>query len=169
MEDRQYLITETVIKMNKSINLFIIISTLLLISCKSKNTIKVKADLTFKSISFLSAYGASEQQLKSLNKQIDSLNADKKNLTEETKLLVYFEKLRNLDLLNNPYIFIQYNKDSIIPVYLSNAEFEKVKDFRYAVLFNENKKIELELHLEKKEENIYYSENITSVKKVDKE
>ncbi|CAM1360646.1 hypothetical protein [Tenacibaculum xiamenense] len=153
--------------MNKTINLLTIITSLFLISCESNNIIKTRADLTFKSISFMSAYGASEEEYEKLNRQIDSLVLNKNSLTEEQKLFIYFKKLRNLKLLNKPYIFIRLDQDSILPVYLSYTEYDKVKSFRHVELFDENKKVELELDLIKKSDNIYYSENITSIKKVD--
>ncbi|RBW59159.1 hypothetical protein DS884_05260 [Tenacibaculum sp. E3R01] len=144
------------------------IFSLLFVSCKTKSNEKAKAELTFKSISFMSAYGATDKELNDLNKKIDDVLLNKRNeiISEEEKLYQYFGKLRNLNLLEKPYIFLRFNKDSILPVYLSENEFNKVKNFKQIDLFKEGKKVIIELDLVKKNNTIYYSNNIVSIIKV---
>lgn len=115
----------------------------------------------------MSAYGASNQELNDLNKKIDKvlLREGNKNISEEEKLYQYFGKLRDLNLLKKPYIFLRFNKDSIQPVYLSENEFNKIRKFTQVDLFNERKKVIVELEIVKKNNNIYYSDNIISIKK----
>ncbi|WP_147239376.1 hypothetical protein [Tenacibaculum sp. E3R01] len=154
--------------MRKTSIFFIMIFSLLFVSCKTKSNEKAKAELTFKSISFMSAYGATDKELNDLNKKIDDVLLNKRNeiISEEEKLYQYFGKLRNLNLLEKPYIFLRFNKDSILPVYLSENEFNKVKNFKQIDLFKEGKKVIIELDLVKKNNTIYYSNNIVSIIKV---
>ena len=154
--------------MRKTSIFFIMIFSLLFVSCKTKSNEKAKAELTFKSISFMSAYGATDKELNDLNKKIDDVLLNKRNeiISEEEKLYQYFGKLRNLNLLKKPYIFLRFNKDSILPVYLSEDEFNKVKNFKQIDLFKEGKKVLIELELMKKNNTICYSNNIISIKKV---
>lgn len=154
--------------MRKTSVFFIMIFSLFFVSCKTKSNEKAKAELTFKSISFMSAYGATDKELNDLNKKIDDVLLNKRNeiISEEEKLYQYFGKLRNSNLIEKPYIFLRFNKDSILPVYLSENEFNKVKNFKQIDLFKEGKKILIELDLVKKNNTIYYSNNIISIKKV---
>ncbi|WP_435261335.1 hypothetical protein [Tenacibaculum sp. nBUS_03] len=143
---------ENVIKNEKNKCFFIMIFSLFFVSCKTKSNEKAKAELTFKSISFMSAYGATDKELNDLNKKIDDVLLNKRNeiISEEEKLYQYFGKLRNLNLLEKPYIFLRFNKDSILPVYLSENEFNKVKNFKQIDLFKEGKKVLIEFDLVKK-------------------
>lgn len=137
-------------------------------SCQNENTNIEKADLTFRSISFASAYGASDEEYKLLLSQIDDSLSEKKNDEDENiKLLKYFNELRKYNLLRNPYIFLMLKDGSIITAYLSDKEYDKVKDIRHRDLIKEGKKAVVEIELIKKTENIYYSDNLIKIEKVE--
>lgn len=124
--------------------------------------------MTFRSISFASAYGASDEEYKSLLKQIDdSLKINKKDENENMKLLKSFNKLREHNLLRNPYIFLKLKDGSIITVYLAESEYDKIKNIRHRDLIKEGKKVVVEIELITKDENIYYSNNLIKIEKVE--
>lgn len=148
-------------------NILIIICAIVIFSCQN-NTKKVKADLSFRSISFASAYGADNTEFKRLLNDIDSVTKiDSKKLNEHGELLKFYKKLNKHDLLRSPYVFLNFGNDSIMTLYLSENEYSKVKDIKHIDLFKANKKVVLELEIEKKESNIYYSDNIITISKID--
>lgn len=137
------------------------------VSCNKANTQKIKADLTFRSISFASAYGANEYEYNVLIKTMDSVLKDKiNNRIEEVKRYEKFLKLKSHNLLRSPYIFLHLDKNSVITVYLSDKEYEKIKHIKHSDLLKENKKIVLELEIEKKDNTTYYSKKIIKINKV---
>ena len=133
-------------------------------SCQESKNV-VEADLTFKSISFMSAYGASDKEYSNLLMEMDSvLNTNIKN--ETYKLYQYLESLKNKNLLRNPYIFLKIKEDSVVTVYLSEKEYQKVKTFKHTDLFKQNKKVKVKIKLSEVGDNILYSDNILEIKKV---
>lgn len=140
---------------------------LLSFSCKVTKPKIIESELTFKSVSFMSFYGATDEQYEKLTKEIDSI-LNKTNVHEETaKLYKHYERLKKYDLLRKPYIFLETLDDSLITVFVSEKEYNKVKDISRIDLLKENKKIVLELEIKKKDSNIYYSDKIIKVTKVD--
>ncbi len=133
-------------------------------TCQDSSNI-IDADLTFKSISFMSAYGASDKEYSDLLIEMDSvLNTNNKN--ETYKLYQHFNNLKNENLLRNPYIFLKIKKDSVVTVYLSEDEYQKVKNFKHADLHKENKKVSLKMKLTKVGDDILYSDDIIEVNKI---
>ncbi|MGJ8591208.1 MAG: hypothetical protein ACSHXF_01595 [Aquaticitalea sp.] len=140
-------------------------SILLFLSCNKKEYLVVEADLTFNSISFMSAYGASEEEYATLNHDMDSvlMNPTK---NETTKLYKHFSKLKEKDLLKSPYIFLKIDNDSVLPVYVSDKQYVKVRGIKHIDLVKENKKAILKIKLSKIDNNIYFSDSIIEVKKI---
>ncbi|GAA4275276.1 hypothetical protein U6A24_18070 [Aquimarina gracilis] len=155
---------------NKRKFISIIVLTLInFYSCqKVEESKNVKADLTFKSITFASAYGATKDQYEEYIKEMDSVlrNEGLELSKEKIKLYKYHSKLRDHDLLRLPYIFLHFGKDSVITVYVSENEYEKVKNIKHIDLLNEGKKAIIELEMIKKDSAIYYSDNIIDISKV---
>ena len=136
----------------------------LLISCKEIKYQKIKADLTFQSISFANAYGANDKQYLKLTKDIENVLNGSKNSDKETlKLYKHFSKLKKHNLLKSPYIFLSLERDSVITVFLSEKEYQKVKNIKHIDLLKKNKKVIIELDLEEKDSSVYYSNNIIKV------
>jgi len=149
-------------------NISIVIFAFIIFSCES-NREKIKADLSFRSISFASAYGANNKEFDKLLIDIDSVSKiGNMKLNQHGKLLKFYKKLNNHNLLRSPYIFLNFGNDSIMTLYLSEKEYSKVKDIKHIDLFKANQKVVLELEIEKKDSNIYYSNNIITVSKIDK-
>ncbi len=150
------------------LRLFRLLFIFLLVSCSKNSKQIVKAELTFPSISFASAYGANDVEYKKLVQEIDSTlkNIGDEN-NEKVKLYKYFSKLKNHNLLRSPYIFLHFDEDSIMTVYLSESQYKKVKHLKHIDLYKENKKVVLKLEVEKRDNNIFYSNNIINISKVE--
>ena len=147
---------------------FIAFLSLLVFSSCSENTTTITADLTFISVSFSNFYGASDEGYASLLHQVDSIVTHKKDTSDSNlKLSKYFKKLEKLNLLRVPSIFLKIEKDSTITLFLSEDQHEKVKHFKHRDLYKEGKKVMLQLQLQDKGDNIYYSDSIIKVEKVD--
>lgn len=146
---------------------FLLILLCLLIACEEDNTEKIKADLTFRSVTFSSLYGATDEKYESLVREIDSTLENSNEDTQSLELYNHFKTLQKLSLLRAPYIFLNIEKDSVITLYLDEAEYEKVKEIKHIDLLKEGKKIVLELELIEKVKGVYYSKNILNITKVD--
>ncbi|QHI37374.1 hypothetical protein IMCC3317_27530 [Kordia antarctica] len=145
----------------------LILFCFLFIACGKQKTERLKADLTFRSVTFSSFYGATDERYESLVREMDSTLQNFKKEDGNVKLCRQFKKLQKLSLLRSPFIFLNIEKDSTITVYLDEKEYTKVKHIKHVDLFREGKKAVLELEVIEKEKGIYYSENIIAVKKVD--
>ncbi|NRD22373.1 hypothetical protein HNV10_03915 [Winogradskyella litoriviva] len=147
--------------------LLILIIGLLLTACKKNNTKTIKADLTFRSISFNSAYGGTDEKISEINEYFDSIRKLEKPRKSDLELSNYFQKLKDNDLFELPYIFLLLEKDSVITVHLTEKEYAKVKDIRHVDLYKKKKKMKLEIELTQLDSSIFYSENILKVEEVD--
>ena len=83
------------------------------------------------------------------------------------QLAKYFEKLKQNDLLELPYIFLLVENDSILTVHLTEKEYDKVKDFRHVDLYRKKKKVQLEIELKQVDSGMYFSDNLINVMEVD--
>lgn len=149
----------------RKVLIFFILS--ILISCQESDKNIVVADLTFKSISFNSAYGGTQKQVEELNRYIDSIGELSNPKTGDKEIADYFNKLKENDLFNLPYIFLLVEKDSVITVHLEESEYTKVKDFSQKDLFEDKKKVELEIELKQLDSDLFYSDQIIRVSKID--
>ena len=145
--------------------LLTIILILTIISCEQKET--TKADLSFKLISWGSFYGAEPEQIEKFEKIFDSISKNPKSKKQDKDLNDFFLRLKDNGLFTSPYINLRIGTDSTLVVYLSESEYKKVKDFDHNDLLKQNKKVELELDIIKKDIDIYYAERIISVNEVD--
>lgn len=68
--------------------------------------------------------------------------------------------------MRNPYIFLKIKNDSVITVYLSEEEHQKVKNFKHVDLYKKNKKVSLKIKLSKLDNDIFYSDDIIKVNKI---
>ena len=73
--------------------LYILTIGLLLTACKKDNTKTIKADLTFRSISFNSAYGGTDEKISEINEYFDSIRKLEKPRKSDLELSNYFQKL----------------------------------------------------------------------------
>jgi len=135
------------------------------ISCQEKEY--TSADLSFKLISANSLYGADEVDIQRFEKIFDSIRKDPNAKKKEIELFNFYSKLKENDLFTSPYIHLQIEKDSSLIVYLSEDEYQKVKEFDHTDLLMRKKKVSLKLDIEKKDEGIYVVNEIISVHETD--
>jgi len=114
-----------------------------------------------------SFYGAEPEQIEKAEKIFDSIRTNPNSKKQDKELSKYFLRLKNKGLYTSPYINLRIGTDSTLVVYLSEFEYKKIKDFNHNDLLKRNKKVELELDIVKKDIDIYYAEQIISVKEVD--
>ena len=114
----------------------------IIVSCDS-NKKKIKADLSFRSIVFTTAYGADTKNYDRVIKEVDSnVNSYNKNDSvnyNTYKLNQHILKLHKLGLLKLPNAYLHFGSDSIMEVHISEREYEKIKNFRQIDLQKENK------------------------------
>jgi len=143
--------------------LFVVL--LLIISCSKGDTIK--GDLFFKLVDFGSYYNADDDWIESFEKKMDSV-MNTPNVSENWRESYEFiQKLKKNGLIKKPHIYLQLPYDSVVRIYLSGKEYEKVKDFSKSELQKTGFKVQIELEFEKKDEGLYYSDRIIEVKKVE--
>ena len=145
----------------------ILIIGLLFTACKKESTETIKADLTFRSISFNSAYGGTDEQIAKINAEFDSILKAENPRKSDYQLAKYFEKLKEHDLFELPYIFLLVENDSVLTVHLTEKEYDKVKDFRHVDLYRKKKKVQLEIELKQLDSGMYFSDNLIKVMEVD--
>jgi hypothetical protein len=148
--------------MKRLLTLFLILT---IFSCGQKEI--TKADLSFKLISWGSFYGAEPEQIEKFEKLFDSIRKNPNAQKQDKELDNFFLRLKEKGLFTSPYINLRIGNDSTLVVYLSETEYEKVKDFNHNDLQKRNKKVELELEIVKKDVDIYYAERILSLNEVD--
>ena len=144
---------------------------LLMVASCQKNIKTVKADLSFRSIIFTSAYGADTKDYDKIIKKIDSsvnnYNSNENSNFNTYQLNKHILKLHSLGLLKLPHAYLHFGSDSIMEVHISEKEYKKIEDFKQIDLRKENKKILIELDVEEIDSGIYFSDNIRNVIKVD--
>ena len=139
--------------------LFLLFS-ILLFSCKHSGSIK--GDLYFKLIDLTSPSGLTDEKAKNIEKIIDSMVSDKKN----KELVDYYKKVIKHNLLKNTYLQLE-TENGIKKVYLNSKEYNKIKHFKLSDLQEKSKKVTIELIAKELEKDIFYSEEIISIKEVD--
>ena len=142
------------------------IIALVIISCTSKPESSVKTvELTFQSVAMDFFYGATEAQFEEIIKEVDSSLANDPNQESHT-LARHLKKLEEMKLLRKPYILAYDANDTQIKIYLDAQEYQKVENFTYRDLYNEGKKVMLQLELIKKDTLLYYSNHIKQITKI---
>jgi len=127
----------------------------------------IKGELTFQKISFMSLYEATDSIYQSFLNEIDStLLLGENDENQNYELYSHFDKLRENEILRNPYVFLRDESDSTIVVYLSEIEYDKIKEYKHSDLIEDHKKVVITLEVNLLDENIYYSDKIIDHKKV---
>lgn len=126
----------------------------------------LEGDLFFQHISMMSLYGITDKQFYQFENEIDSIISSGNARPHELMLYEHFDRLREKGLLRNPYVFLRMEPDSVMAVYLSESQYEKVKDYSLQELIKSHQKVSLKLLVEKLDERVYYSDSIISASKV---
>ena len=148
--------------MNRLLILILLSTTL---ACTQKET--VKGDLVVRLMDFGSYYGIDESQIVSYNKYLDSIQENPDVEEHDKEFYDFISKIKKYGLIKKPYIFLRLPDHAVYRIYLSDKEYEKVKKYTYWELQRMNKKVEIEIELEKKDEYLYYSDRILQVSEVE--
>ena len=148
----------------KIITLIFIIG-LLIISC-SKNDKEFEGDLYFKLIDIGSFYGADDENIARIEKSFDSIRRSKNAGKDELELIRVFDILKANDLLKSPWINLKTESD-IKKIYLSESEYEKLKEFDRNKLIADYKKVGLKIKVTELDSGIYYSDKISEIELTD--
>ena len=98
---------------------------------------------------------------------MDSLNNQENISEQDQKLIVTIKILKENDLIKKPFFHLKIDSTQIVTVYVSEEEYEKVKQFDRQKLINENKKVDVYLKGRIIEEGIVDCYEILSTEKVD--
>lgn len=142
-----------------------IVLLLIVFSCSKKSEV-LEGDLSFKLIEFVSFYGKKDFDIKNFEKQIDSLRFSKNTSKQDLEFIEAIDKLKKNNLLQSPWFYLK-TKDSIIKIFLSENDYDKIKKFSKDDLIKANKKVKLKLDLELKDKEIYVCNKIISLEVVE--
>ena len=78
-----------------------------------------------------------------------------------------YDKLKSENLLYSPFVEIKVNNDSIITLYLSKNDYDKIKVYRRHDLIDINKKIVIKAETKFLASGMVYCSKLLSVEKVD--
>ena len=121
--------------------LFLILIVLLDFSCHQDNK-TIEGDLYFGFFRFGSFYQQPDSLINEFKIYADTV--DIKNISAaDKKILTMYERLRNEDLLFNPFVELRIDNDSIIKLYLDTSDYDKIKIYKRQELQDSNKKIRI--------------------------
>jgi hypothetical protein len=138
---------------------------LFVIACNKKDEV-VEGDLFFKLVDFGSFYGRNDISIKSFEKKIDSIRWSKIASEQDLKIIKFITKLKKNNLLKSPWINLK-TKDTVIKIYLTEAEYNRLKKYNFRDLTERNRKVKLKLDLALKDTEIYFCNKILSIEEVD--
>ncbi len=134
-------------------------------SCSQKET--VKGELFFDLLDFGSFYGMEDEQIKKYDKYLDSVQNSPGVEEYQKDFYDFISRVKKNDLIDRPYVFLRLPSDSVLRIYLSDREYEKVSQYSYWELQRMSEKVEILLEIEKKDEGLYYSDRIIEVNEVE--
>jgi hypothetical protein len=119
----------------------------LILSSSTVEKRKFEGDLYFKLISIGSYYNADSFSVKRFDRTLDSLlKVDKQKLSKDNlELVKVYGGLKQHGLIHKLSFNIKIDSITNYIVYVNEAEFNKVKDFKQDDLIKENKKVRVEL------------------------
>src|SRR5690554_413067 len=145
--------------------LFLLLTTIfMLISCNS-NTKIISGDLYFKQVDWLNYYGANDGDKQEVQELIRALKENNSLRVTEEKIVKQHDKLEKLNLLESPYVRIKTEKDVKV-VFMTEDDFEKVKEYRLQDLLESNQKVSLKLEVEKVDDDFFMCKKIIQLHKV---
>lgn len=141
--------------------IYLLFFVILFISCHQTNK-TTKGDLFFKLVNISSPSGMSAEEISKIENRL-------KNVEENNnELIAYYRTLKSNNVLGNPYLLLKVNND-VQTIFLSKSEYEKIKLYTLDDLRKRNKKIEIELKIKKIDNDIFFSDEIISVKECEGE
>jgi len=124
--------------------LFVIGALICLTNCShaKRPTKKLEGDLYYSFFRIGNFYNQPDSIIQKVKLYIDTVN---RKLLDSSDLLdlVRYDLLKKENLLYSPFIDLRLDNESIIKVYLTSAEYEKIKVFKHRDLLDTKKKVRL--------------------------
>ncbi len=139
----------------------IIVIVLLLnsFSCEKTDKIILEGTVYIKLINVESFYGASKKTINTIKNSYNNNNQKK----GDTIFNLYSTLIKH-DLIDKPYFKIKTKDSDILNIYTNESEYQKVKKYLHD-LDKDKYKITVKLSCVKKEDDIYFTNDIISVEK----
>jgi len=145
--------------------LFLLLITIfILVSCNS-NTEIISGDLYFKQVDWLNYYGANDGDKQEVQELIRALKENNSLRVTEEKIVKQHDKLEKLNLLESPYVRIKTEKDVKV-VFMTEEDFEKVREYNLQDLLETNQKVNLKLEVEEVDTDFFMCKQIIEFYKV---
>lgn len=147
----------------------LLIIFVLIVACDNKpKTETLTADLYFTFFRISSYYNQPDSTVDRYENYFDTLNyeiADK----EQKKFFNQYKRLKEENLLYQPFVHVLTEKDSVATLYLETAEYNEIKKYKRKDLQKEGKKIKIQADVRMVSEGLFYCVNLRKVEKVDGE
>ena len=143
---------------------------ILFTSCKShqQNNKLIEGDLYYSWFRIGSFYNQPDSIIEKVKVYADTVNRKLLD-SNDLRFLKMYETLKAQNLLYNPYIELKLDNDSIIKVYFTINDYEKIKIYRRQELIDTKKKIRIKAEVKDLGKGMALSTNLISINKVDGE
>jgi hypothetical protein len=144
--------------------ILLLITIFILISCNS-NTEIISGDLYFKQVDWLNYYRENDSNKQEIQELFQAIKANSSLSITEEKMVNQYGKLEKLNLLDTPYIRIKTEKDVKV-VFMTEEDFEKVREYNLQDLLETNQKVNLKLEVEEVDTDFFMCKQIIEFYKV---
>jgi len=144
--------------------ILLLITIFILISCNS-NTEIISGDLYFKQVDWLNYYRENDSNKQEIQELFQAIKANSSLSITEEKMVNQYGKLEKLNLLDTPYIRIKTKKDVKV-VFMTEEDFEKVREYNLQDLLETNQKVNLKLEVEEVDTDFFMCKQIIEFYKV---
>lgn len=143
----------------------ILIILLIVLSCNDYNKTEIiEGEIFIKLIDFGSLYGASDDFKSKIKENIN--NPPKEDISQNDKSFSdFFKLLANHKLIDKPYFKMKLKNGLIVNIYTTENEYHKLLP-KLKDLNRDKEVIKIKIEAEKKEESIYFTDNIILIDKV---
>jgi len=151
--------------MKKISSIVLFISLLIFISSFQQKKEIIKGDLYFSWFRLGSFYNQPDSLVNAFKKYADTVDRTKIDGTDKLILAMY-DTLKKENLLFSPFVELRIGNDSIINLYLSKSDYDKIKIYKRKELQDKNKKVRIEVEARNLGHRMFLCERLVSVKKV---
>ncbi len=155
-------------KIRKLIICFTVGVLMALTNCNS-NEIQIKkieGDLYYSFFRLGSFHNLPDSIIQKMKFYADTVNRSQLD-SANLEFISKYDVLRNKDLLYSPFIDLKLDNDSIIKVYLTNSEYEKIKIFKRQDLIDTKKKVRIVVDVQNLGHGLALATKIISANKID--
>lgn len=141
-----------------------------LVNISELNSLKqvtITGELYFKLIDFSSLYGLPDSATQVFEHYFDSLAVTPKLSEKDSQLTASFQLLKKYELLNNPTSHLRLDSTAIVTVYLTEGDYERLKQYDRQELVNGNQKVEVSMSGKYLSNNLFRCDKILSTDKTD--